>query len=76
MQRAWREGNIKEAINIQDMLMPVHSALFCETSPGPAKYAAELMGLFSSETRLPITKIETNSKKLVEKCLEDLGISR
>ena len=58
------------------MLMPVHSALFCETSPGPAKYAAELMGLFSSETRLPITKIETNSKKLVEKCLEDLGISR
>ena len=76
MQRAWREGNIKEAVNIQDMLMPVHSALFCETSPGPAKYAAELMGLFSSDTRLPITKIDNSSKKLVKKCLQDLGISR
>ena len=76
MQRAWREGNVKEAINIQDVLMPVHSALFCETSPGPAKYAAELMGLFSSETRLPMTKINNSSKKLVKKCLQDLGISR
>ena len=76
MQRTWREGNVKEAINIQDLLMPVHSALFCETSPGPAKYAAELMGLFSSETRLPITKINNSSKKLVKKCLQDLRVSR
>ncbi|PPR60037.1 MAG: hypothetical protein CFH08_02578, partial [Alphaproteobacteria bacterium MarineAlpha3_Bin7] len=29
----------------------------------------------SSETRLPITKIDNSSKKLVEKCLQELEVS-
>jgi 4-hydroxy-tetrahydrodipicolinate synthase len=42
MHRAWRDGRIGEAIAIQDRLLPLHDALFCETSPGPVKYAASL----------------------------------
>ena len=73
MQHAWMEGNIAKAMNIQEKLMPVHAAMFCETSPGPVKYAAELLGLSTSEARLPITDIADTSKKQVEEALKGVG---
>jgi len=56
------------------VLMPVHSALFCETSPGPVKYAAELIGFGTAYARLPICEIADSSKKMVERALKDAGI--
>ena len=73
MQKAWAEGNIKKAMELQELLMPVHAAMFCETSPGPVKYAAELLGLFSSEARLPITEIADDSKVAVKEALKKVG---
>jgi len=35
---------VNDAITIQDRLLPLHDALFAETSPGPVKYAASLLG--------------------------------
>jgi len=74
MQKAWAEGNIKKAMELQELLMPVHAAMFCETSPGPVKYAAELLGLFSSEARLPITEIADDSKVSVKEALKHVGV--
>lgn len=74
MQKAWAEGNIKKAMELQELLMPVHAAMFCETSPGPVKYAAELLGLFSSEARLPITEIADDSKVAVKEALKKVGV--
>ena len=74
MQKAWAEGNIKKAMKLQELLMPVHAAMFCETSPGPVKYAAELLGLFSSEARLPITEIADDSKVAVKEALKQVGV--
>ncbi|MFP6760422.1 MAG: 4-hydroxy-tetrahydrodipicolinate synthase [Rhodospirillales bacterium] len=73
MQKAWAEGNIKKAMELQELLMPVHTAMFCETSPGPVKYAAELLDLFSSEARLPITEIANDSKVAVKEALKKVG---
>jgi len=73
MQKAWAEGNIKKAMELQELLTPVHAAIFCETSPGPVKYAAELLGLFSSEARLPITEIADDSKVTVKEALKQVG---
>ena len=73
MQNSWTEGNIKKAMELQELLMPVHAAMFCETSPGPVKYAAELLGLFSSEARLPITEIADDSKVAVKEALKQVG---
>ena len=73
MQRSWADGNIKKAMELQEILMPVHAAMFCETSPGPVKYAAELLGLFSSEARLPITEIADDSKVAVKEALKNVG---
>ena len=74
MQKAWAEGNVKKAMELQELLMPVHAAMFCETSPGPVKYAAELLGLFSSEARLPITEIADDSKVSVKEALKKVGV--
>ena len=73
MQHAWMDGNVAKAMKIQEKLMPVHSAMFCETSPGPVKYAAELLGLSPSHARLPIVDIADSSKKQVEAALKGVG---
>src|SRR4051794_27443046 len=54
MQQAWREGRTAEAIAIQDRLVPLHDALFCETSPGPVKDAASLLAKTADHCRLPM----------------------
>ena len=74
MQKAWAEGNIKKAMELQELLMPVHAAMFCEPRPGPVKYAAELLGLFSSEARLPMTEIADDSKVTVKEALKHVGV--
>ena len=44
----------------------LHNALFVESSPGPVKYAASLLGLCSKNTRLPLSEIKDDTKKLVK----------
>ena len=34
MQTAWMEGRVEEAMAIQNRMVPLHDALFAETSPG------------------------------------------
>ena len=70
MQKAWFDGNLKRAMELQEILMPIHSAMFCETSPGPVKYAAELLGKASSYARLPICEIDDKNKKIIEMALK------
>ena len=74
MHNAWKQGDIKTAQEINKKLMPLHDALFCETSPGPLKYAASLLGICSSDARLPIVEIEEDSKLKVKNALKQTGM--
>ena len=74
MHNAWKQGDILTAQEINKKLMPLHDALFYETSPGPLKYAASLLGLCSSEARLPIVEIEEVSKTNVKDALGKAGL--
>jgi len=74
MQRAWREGDLETCFELQDRLTPVHAAMFCEPSPGPVKYAAELLGKCSAEVRLPVTEISEGAKKRVRDALVGAGL--
>jgi 4-hydroxy-tetrahydrodipicolinate synthase len=76
MQNAWEAGDVAAAMELQTKLMPVHGALFCETSPGPVKYAAGLLGICADETRLPMTEIAETSKVRVRDAIQGAGISR
>ena len=60
-------------LNLKKIVV-LHDALFCETSPGPLKYAASLMGICSSEARLPIVDIEDSSKVNVKNALKKAAL--
>ena len=62
-------GKTKEAIALQQKLMPLHKIMFCETSPGPVKYAASLLGLCSEELRLPLVPPSAEHKKLIKQTM-------
>jgi 4-hydroxy-tetrahydrodipicolinate synthase len=72
-QLACLGGNFKRALELQDRLMPLHDALFVESNPGPVKYAAEKLGLCSSETRLPLAPMTQASKAKVDAALGQVG---
>jgi 4-hydroxy-tetrahydrodipicolinate synthase len=76
MHNAWARGDSAEVDRLNDLLLPVHDAMFCESSPGPVKYAAELMGLCAGELRLPLVEIADASKKRVEDALKGAGLLR
>jgi 4-hydroxy-tetrahydrodipicolinate synthase len=73
-QLACLGGNFKRALELQDRLMPLHDALFVESNPGPVKYAAEKLGLCSSETRLPLAPMTQASKAKVDAALAQVGL--
>ena len=75
MHEAWARADIKTAMAINEKLMPLHQALFCETSPGPVKYAASLLGFCSAETRLPLADIAEASKERVKRALGQVRLA-
>ena len=74
-QEATLKGDWKRALELQDLLIPLHDALFVETSPGPIKYACWRIGMIESpETRLPLGPIGEATKKTVDAALEHAGL--
>ncbi len=74
MHKAWRAGRVQEAMAIQDRLLPLHDALFCETSPGPVKYAASLIGKSTEFCRLPLAPLTEASKARVREAMVSVGL--
>ena len=74
MHLAWQESNITKAQEINLKLSSLHNALFIESSPGPVKYAASLLGLCNEVTRLPLSEINDDTKQIVKNCLKELQL--
>ena len=74
MQRAWRRGEVEEAMAIQDRLVPLHDALFSETSPGPVKYAASLLGKGTARCRLPLAPASDATRGRVREAMVGAGL--
>ncbi len=68
------QKNYEEASKINDLLMPLHSALFVESSPGPVKYAACKLNLCEDEVRLPLINISEETKAIVDKALKHASL--
>lgn len=73
-QEACLRGDYAAALALQDRLMPLHDALFCESNPAPVKYAAHLLGFCSAEARLPLAPLTDASKARVEDALRAVGL--
>lgn len=74
VQTAWKEGRVQEAMALQDKLLPLHETLFCESNPGPVKYAASLLGLAGETCRLPLAPIREESRQKVREALKSVGL--
>ncbi len=74
MHKEWRDGNISKAQLINSKLAKLHHTLFIESSPGPVKYAASLIGLCKEHTRLPLSEINKETKDKVKEILIELDI--
>ncbi len=73
-QKATLDGDYRRALELQDLLFPLHRAMFVETSPGPVKYAASLLGLCTPFARLPMVEISDASKRAVEEAMRAAGL--
>jgi 4-hydroxy-tetrahydrodipicolinate synthase len=74
LHAAWQKGDIDGAMAINERLMPLNDAMFCETSPGPVKFATSLLGHGTSELRLPLAPIAEASRAKVEAAMKKVGL--
>jgi len=74
MQSAWMEGRIAEAMEIQQRLLPLHDALFSETSPGPVKFAASLLGKGTEHCRLPLAPLMEPTRERVRAAMTEVDL--
>lgn len=74
MQNAWAKGDLATCFAIRDKLMPIHDAMFCETSPAPVKYAASLLGKSTDQVRLPLVPASDAARAKVKAALAQAGL--
>jgi 4-hydroxy-tetrahydrodipicolinate synthase len=75
MQEASLAGDNAKAIELQDRLMPLHRALFLESSPAPTKYALSLLGKCKPDVRMPIIPVvKDETKREIEAAMRHAGI--
>ena len=73
-QEAWQRGDLATMAAVRDRLMPLHHALFLESSPAPVKYAASLLGKSSPRIRLPLAEPCDSTKRAVEAAMRHAGV--
>ncbi|MCH2547276.1 MAG: 4-hydroxy-tetrahydrodipicolinate synthase [Alphaproteobacteria bacterium] len=74
VQAACLAGDYKTALEKHEKLVPLHLALFSETSPAPVKQAVNLLGKCSSEVRLPLVRATQQCEAHLHKVMQDLGM--
>ncbi len=70
LHNAWMAGDKAATREINERLMPLHKALFCETSPAPAKYGLSRLGLCTDEMRLPLVPASAAARKAMDEAME------
>ncbi|MGE4251778.1 MAG: 4-hydroxy-tetrahydrodipicolinate synthase [Parvibaculaceae bacterium] len=73
-QNATLAGDYRKALKLQDRLMPLHTALFVETSPAPIKYAVSLLGHCQADIRLPMVEPSEACRKQVRAAMVHAGL--
>jgi 4-hydroxy-tetrahydrodipicolinate synthase len=74
-QDACLRGDYATALKLQDKLMPLHTALFLETNPAPAKYALSVLGKCADTVRLPMVRLAEKTKAAVREAMVHAGLT-
>ena len=74
-QAACAANDLTEARRINDMLYPLHYAMFEDASPGPCKYAlSKVHGWLRNELRLPLVTANASARAAVDAALVHAGL--
>ncbi len=74
MHEAWQNGEVDTVRRINERLIPLHDALFAETSPAPVKYAASLLGKCEPNVRQPLWQIMPETQERVARAMRGAGL--
>ena len=74
MHEAWQKGDVARAMRINERLVPLHDALFAESSPAPVKYAASLIEKSTPDLRLPLVPVSVETQDKVRQAMRSAGI--
>ena len=73
-QNALANNDFKAALELQDLLMPLHEAIFSEPGLVGAKYAVSLLGKSTEDVRLPLTDLLDETKQKIQTAMRHVGI--
>jgi len=68
------DNEMKIAEQLNEVLQPVHHAMFVESNPSPVKYAAKLLNLCEDDVRLPLVKVTNPTKEIIKKALQSANL--
>jgi len=69
-QAAWQAGDLALARALNDRLFPLHSAMFCDASPAPVKYAmSKVVDFMTEDLRLPLVPCDEQARATVDAAL-------
>ncbi len=74
VQQATLDGEFEKAEALLAELLPLMDALFCETSPSPAKYAMARLGKCAEEIRLPLLPASDMARSKIDAAMDALGL--
>ena len=67
-------GDYARALDYQDRLMPLHTAIFLEPGLAGAKYALSRLGRCSEEVRLPLLPVTESVRRAIDEAMEIAGL--
>ena len=73
MCRAALEGDIATARRLNEQLIPIYNAMFCEPSPAAPKWGLSLLGKCEPHVRLPLVALTEAGQAKVRAALEKSG---
>ncbi len=74
-QAATLVGDFVKARELNDLLYPLHYAMFADSSPAPVKYAlSRVHDWATDELRLPLTECSQDARKQVDAALANAGL--
>jgi 4-hydroxy-tetrahydrodipicolinate synthase len=74
-QEATLRGDYAIALDCQDRLMPLHTAIFLEPGVAGAKYALAQLGHCSDEVRMPLMGLTDGTKAQIDAAMRHAGLT-
>ena len=74
LQEATLAGDYAKALEYQDRLMPLHTAIFMEPGLAGAKYGLSLLGRCENEVRSPLTTVTPETGEAIRAAMVHAGV--